>query len=285
MKKRNFDTWLNSMKNSISDYSYYTDFNKVDMNVNSMLDGLNYLNTLAGMKSDIENKFIDIVNEHNEVIKCLPILLATRQKMIITIKDTIDFSNFNQPIEDYVSFMNKSGLFDMLSNLDKNGLIPYVRGVEVGLDSHARKNRAGHLMENIVEHFIREAGFKYNVDYFKEISSKKILKKFNIDSSELFATDANKRFDFVVEGKSKKIYLIETNFYGSKCGSKASEIARDYSRAFDIASLNNGFDFIWIADGKCWNECKKDIKSVFDKTDCVFNINDMSNGKLKKKLK
>ena len=285
MKKGKFDKWLNSMKTSIYNYSYYTDFDKVDKNVDEIYNDLSYLNPLAGMKDGIEQAFRTIIINHNNAVRCIPRLLATRQKKIIMINDTIDFTWLIQPVDDYVNFMKRSGLFDLINSLDKNSLVSYVRGVEVGMDSHARKNRAGHLMEDIVEHYIKQAGFKYGVNYFKEMNSKQLIDKFKIDSSDLFVTDANKRFDFVVVGKSKKLYLIETNFYGCKSGSKASEIARDYSRVFDAAKAVNSLEFVWITDGKCWNTCKNDLQPVFAKTDYIFNINDMDTGELKKKLK
>ena len=285
MKNNKFDVWLNSMKNSICNYSYFIDFDKVNTNIDKISDSLTYLNDLAGMKVGIEDKFIDIVSHHNNVVKCLPILLATRQNKITTINNFVDFSGFNQPINDYVTFMRDSGLFELLGDLDNNGLISYVHGIEAGLDSHTRKNRAGHLMENIVEHYIKQAGFIYNVNYFKEINSKELINKFRIDTTKLFATAANKRFDFVVVGKSKKLYLIETNFYGCKSGSKASEIARDYSRVFDAVKAVNSLEFVWITDGKCWKTCKNELQPVYSKTNYLFHIKDMEDGKLKKKLK
>jgi type II restriction enzyme len=285
LKKGKFDQWLDLMKSSIYNYSYYTDFDKVDRNIEEIYTELSYLNILAGMKTGIEQTFRTIVINHNEVIKCLPRLLATRQERLITINSSIDFSGFNQPLDDYVNFMKKSGLFDLISSLDKNSLVSYVRGVEVGMDSHARKNRVGHLMEDIVEHYIKQAGFKYGVNYFKEMNSKQLIDKFKIDSSDLFATDVNKRFDFVVVGKNKKLYLIETNFYGCKSGSKTAEIARDYSRAFDVANKITSFEFVWITDGQCWKTYKNDLQPVYSKTNYLFHIKDMEDGKLKKKLK
>ena len=41
----------------------------------------------------------------------------------------------------------------------------YVLGVEVGLDSNGRKNRGGHLMEDLVENHIANAGFVKDVTY------------------------------------------------------------------------------------------------------------------------
>ena len=45
--------------------------------------------------------------------------------------------------------MEKSGLFDLLQNHLIGNLVDYVTGVETGLDSNGRKNRGGHLMEDL----------------------------------------------------------------------------------------------------------------------------------------
>ena len=66
-------------------------------------------------------------------------------------------------------FMRKTKLFDLLENHIVNNLVDYVTGVETGLDSNGRKNRGGHLMECLVESYIKKAGFIKNKNYFKEM--------------------------------------------------------------------------------------------------------------------
>ena len=60
-------------------------------------------------------------------------------------------------------------------NLIQNHLISnlydYVTGVESGLDSNGRKNRGGHLMEDLVEEHIK----LLNVKYYKELRTDFIL--------------------------------------------------------------------------------------------------------------
>ena len=70
------------------------------------------------------------------------------------------FNKMVYSIDDYVRFMKESGLFDLLQNHIINNLYDYVLGIEVGLDSNGRKNHGGHLMENLVESYIRKAGIK-----------------------------------------------------------------------------------------------------------------------------
>lgn len=75
----------------------------------------------------------------------------------------------NYSIEQYKTFMRKTGIFDLMENHIISSLVDYVTGIETGLDSNGRKNRGGHLMENLVESFIRKAGFIKDSTYFKEM--------------------------------------------------------------------------------------------------------------------
>ena len=63
-------------------------------------------------------------------------------------------------------FMKKTGLFDLIANHVINNLVDYVTGVEVGLDSNGRKNRGGHLMENLVEDYLVKTGLVKGETYF-----------------------------------------------------------------------------------------------------------------------
>lgn len=56
--------------------------------------------------------------------------------------------------------MRKSGLFDLISAHIINNLYDYATGVEIGLDSNGRKNRGGHLMEALVEDYLKKAVIK-----------------------------------------------------------------------------------------------------------------------------
>lgn len=107
-------------------------------------------------------------------MKCVPILLAVRGREIYAIDSDGEYLfNFVKPnysVDEYIMFMRKTGLFSLISEHLINNLVDYVTGVEVGLDSNGRKNRGGHLMEDLVEsHFIK-AGLVKGIDYFKRSS-------------------------------------------------------------------------------------------------------------------
>ena len=282
--KRNFTEWLSTFRNSIADYGYYIDFEKVHCNVNEIKVELNILNSLIGSHS-IEKDFEKLLTRYPETLKCIPVLLAVRANEIAAMDEdgsyVFSFKEMNYSIDDYKMFMRKTGLFDLLENHILGNLVDYVTGVETGLDSNGRKNRGGHLMENVVEKFIRKAGFIKNKNYFKEMYIHEITEKWNIDLSAISNEGRmEKRFDYVVKTKNQ-IYVIETNFYGSG-GSKLNETARSYKQIAQEVATIPGVTFIWFTDGKGWNSARNNLRETFDVLETIYNIQDMEMDIMKK---
>lgn len=284
--KRDFKTWLSSFRNSIADYGYYIDFEKVHNNVENIKLELNILNSLIGSKN-IESDFNALIKRYPEVIRCIPILLAVRTNEIYCQDENggylyqFNFKKMNGTNKEkdynYTYFMKKTGLFDLLQNHIINNLVDYVTGVETGLDSNGRKNRGGHIMENLVESFINKAGFIKDHNYFKEIYIHQISNKWNIDLSSISNKGKmEKRFDFVIKTPNM-IYGIETNFYGSG-GSKLNETARSYKTLALESNQINGFTFVWFTDGNGWNKARNNLEETFDVMDHIYNIKDLEDG-------
>lgn len=182
--------------------------------------------------------------------------------------------------EQYCYFMEKTGLFDLLENHLINNLADYVTGVETGLDSNGRKNRGGHLMEDLVERYIKEDGFVKDETYFKEMYLADIERKWGVDLSALSNQGkAAKRFDFVVK-TDNTIYAIETNFYASG-GSKLNETARSYKMLAQEAHTVDGFEFIWFTDGLGWKSARGNLREAFDSMEHIYSIDDLENGVVK----
>ena len=282
--KRDFNTWLSNFRDSISNYGYYVDFKKVYQNIDNIKIELNILNSLIGSKS-IEQNFYNILERYPEVLKCIPILIAVRLNEIHILDNSINYTyNFkekNHSIEEYTNFMRKIGLFELLENHLINNLVDYVTGIEVGLDSNSRKNRGGHLMEDLVESYIIKAGFQRNINYFKEMYIHEITEKWNIDLSAISNKGkTEKRFDFVIK-TNNMIYGIETNFYSSG-GSKLNETARSYKQIAQEVNTINGFTFIWLTDGVGWKTAKNNLEETFDIMEHIYCINDLENDILTK---
>ena len=278
--KRDFNTWLGEFRESIADYGYYIDFPKIHKNVDAIKVELNILNALVGSQN-IEQEFDALIAKYPETLRCIPILLAVRANEIYALDEDGEFNyrfdKMNYSVEQYKVFMRKTGLFDLIANHIISNLVDYATGVETGLDSNGRKNRGGHLMEDLVEGYIQKAGYVKGKNYFKEMNLSEIENKWNIDLSAISNQGkAEKRFDFVIK-TDNNIYGIETNFYGSG-GSKLNETARSYKTLALEAKTINGFKFAWFTDGKGWNSARNNLEETFDVLDDVYNIKDLESG-------
>lgn len=290
---RSFSDWFAGFRESIADYGYYIDFEKVHRNISRIKIELNILNSLIGSKS-IRDDFKALIAKYPEVLKCVPLLLAVRTNEIYCQDENggylYRFDLIKYPAdghidyERYLYFMEHTGLFDLLENHIINNIVDYATGVETGLDSNGRKNRGGHLMEDLVEGFIKKAGFIKSETYFEEMYIHQITEKWGIDLSAISNQGkTEKRFDFVVKTQDM-IYGIETNFYGSG-GSKLNETARSYKTLALESSSVDGFTFVWITDGKGWVSARNNLEETFDVMMHIYNIKDLEKGIMKELFK
>lgn len=286
MANRDFNEWLSGFRDSIADYGYYIDFEKVHRNVDAIKVELNILNSLIGSKN-IKQDFIALLKRYPEVLKCIPLLLAVRAKEIYCQDENggylyqFDFGKYSPNshayYERFAYFMEHTGLFDLLENHIINNLVDYATGVETGLDSNGRKNRGGHLMEDLVESHIKKAGFIKGETYFKEMYIHQITANWGVDLSAISNQGKmEKRFDFVVKTPDM-IYGIETNFYNSG-GSKLNETARSYKTLALEANTINEFTFVWFTDGKKWTSARNNLEETFDVMQHIYNIRDLEAG-------
>lgn len=273
---RNFKAWLASMRASINNYDYYVDFDKVYENTEAIKIELNIMNSLIGSKN-IEADFYSLLERYPEILRCIPTLLAVRQSEIYA-QDSeeavlYNFAKMNCTIEQYITFMRKTGLLNLIANHIVNNLYDYVLGIETGLDSNGRKNRGGHQMEDLVEGFIKKTG----IEYYKEMYLTEIESKWRVDLSAISAEGTStKRWDFVVKTKST-IFVIETNFY-SGGGSKLNETARSYKMIAEESRHVSGVEFIWITDGGGWKSARRNLEETFNTMKHLYNISEMENG-------
>ena len=66
---RNFNAWLASFRDSIADYGYYIDFEKVHRNVDGIKVELNILNSLIGSKN-IKEDFKALIKMYSSALGC-----------------------------------------------------------------------------------------------------------------------------------------------------------------------------------------------------------------------
>lgn len=253
---------MSQLKETNVGLNFFTDFKKVEKNTSAIEMHLNSLNYLLG-KADLDEAINILYAQNPECFKSLIILIAVRRsqnkKTINHTGDCVLVQSYFDSLEGIKEYIKETGLWSMFKNHKVKNLIDYVFGVEVGLDSHARKNRGGTYMEATVAAFLN----KNNIPFDAEISSK------NLPGLHSLGADI-KRFDFVVENKGT-VFLIETNFYSSG-GSKLNETARSYTDLNSKISKIPGYEFVWITDGLGWKSARNKLEEAFNSIPHLYNL-------------
>jgi len=273
---------------TIANHTYLVDWQKVNENKFRYEILLNILNSLLNCNIiEFKNKFFQLFYQYPEIVEALPILLASREKVLEFINEDNLYLEIKRYVfvkphiinddiaEHYYNFIEKTGLKDLFCHSSLTSLVDYVFGVEVGLNSNARKNRTGILMENVVANELQYFCQKYpNFYYIEQATQKRILETFgyviNIDKN-------SRRFDFALfDNVLKKLYLIEVNFYNSG-GSKLKATAGEYQYLNDFIK-SQGIEFIWITDGQGWLTALNPLEETFNHNDYVINLQMLKNG-------
>ncbi len=259
--KEQFKTFLSQLSETNATLDYFVDFQKVIGNVRKIALKLNQLNYLIG-KDNLEEAINDLYEENPKVFEVLDILIAVRNKntkILDNIGKIVSLENYFTSPKSILEYICETRLAEVFKNKEITNLVDYVFGIEVGLDTNARKNRGGDNMSKAVSLlFDRE-----EVYYKKEVNSTLFL------DIESLGVDV-KRFDFVIKTK-KKTYLIETNFYNTG-GSKLNEVARAYSEVAPKINQYENYEFVWITDGQGWLSAKNKLEEAYNAIPSVYNL-------------
>ena len=278
-----FEYFISSLKNSISTWKYFVGFDKVKANTRRIERELNLLNVLIG-KQDIEREFIKLIEDYPKVRTILPILIAVRNdklKRTQIVEDSellISESKeelFNKSValtpklkDGLLKFFRDSGLKQVFEDKNIKSVVDYCIGVEVGMDTNARKNRTGKFMESLVEKEIKKFCGNNDFEYISQATKLKIKTKWNFD---IKLDKTNRLFDFAIFNKTKnRLFVFETNFYGGG-GSKLKSTAGEYKYLFGFLKSQR-IDLIWVTDGVGWKTTKKSLYETFLHNDYLFNI-------------
>ena len=289
-KKEIFDFFTKTLTESITTWDYFVNWEKVVKNKEKIEIELNILNSLLGKKENFRKKAVELFLKYPETIKAIPFLLATRENLIKILSDinSLEIKEFNfnltsiteQEANKFVTLLEKTGLAKLIKHNHLKNLHDYITGVEVGLDTNARKNRIGKLMEQIVEEFVVKACKNHNADYISQATKRKIKEKWNI---HINIKKSSKIVDFAILTTEKKLLFIETNFYGGG-GSKLKSTAGEYITMSEFWE-QQGIDFIWITDGHGWKNTLKPLEEFFLKNKKLLNLAMLKLGCLEELLK
>ena len=259
---KDFNTFISQLQETNQSLDFFCDFDKISANVSGIEMSLNTLNYLIG-KNDLSKRVSEIWKRDPKVFEVLGILIAVRDegnKPVVDSKgNVVLLKSYFKSAKKVVEFLNGTGLTEVFQSRRIKNLVDYVFGIETGLDTNARKNRSGHIMEDTVARLFKKSGIKFR----QEVHSSEFPKLSVLGADE-------KRFDFCVETPKKK-YLIEVNFY-SGGGSKLNEVARSYTELAPKINSVKGFEFVWITDGIGWKSAKNKLEEAYNTIPSVYNL-------------
>lgn len=264
---KDFQRFMSQLQETNQTLDFFCDFKKISQNVENIKLSLCILNSLIGAK-DMRSAVETIWNRDKTAFNVMDILIAVRsegKKVVLDkIGNCVVLDSMFKSVDGVMEFLDDTGLTEIFQSRRITNLVDYVFGIETGLDTNARKNRSGHVMEGIVKHIFDNNNIKYRQEVYSsewpEIT--KVL------------GDDEKRFDFVVKTVSKT-YLIEVNFYSSG-GSKLNEVARAYTDLAPKINSVSGFEFVWITDGIGWKSARNKLQEAYNNIPSIYNLTDIS---------
>lgn len=264
---KDFELFLSQLQETNQSLDFFCDFEKISQNVENIKLSLCMLNSLMGAQ-DMRKAVETIWNRDKTAFNVMDILIAVRsggkKKVINSLGECIVLDTLFSSVDGVMEYLDNTGLTEIFQQQKIKDLVDYVFGIETGLDSNARKNRSGHVMEGMVARFFDKSGIKYRQEVYSsewpEISG--------------VLGDDEKRFDFVIES-SGKTYLIEVNFY-SGGGSKLNEVARSYSEIAPKINSVPGFEFVWVTDGIGWKSAKNKLQEAYNIIPSIYNLTNIT---------
>lgn len=260
---KDFSTFMSQLQETNQTLDFFCDFEKINRNVSDIKLSLCMLNSLIGagnMRAAVETLWQRDKSAFNVMDILIAVRSEGRKKVLNRLGECVVLDSLFNTVDGVMEFLNDTGLGSIFQSRKIKDLSDYVFGIETGLDTNARKNRSGHVMEKMVGSIFDKNGVEYRTEvYSSEWSAiTKVL------------GDDEKRFDFVVETTSKT-YLIEVNFY-SGGGSKLNEVARSYSDLSPKINSVAGFEFVWITDGIGWHSARNKIQEAYNIIPSVYNL-------------
>ena len=259
---KDFNLFMSQLQATNQTLGFFCDFDKISANVSQVEMSLNTLNYLIG-KEDLAKAVAEVWVRDPRAFEVMGILIAVREegsKPVVDNQGNVVMlrSYFTSAIKVY-EFLCETGLADVFNSRRIRNLVDYVFGIETGLDTNARKNRSGHIMENTVARILKDN----NIAFRQEVYSREFPELSVLGADE-------KRFDFYIDTPKKK-YLIEVNFY-SGGGSKLNETARSYTELAPRVNSVDGFEFVWITDGIGWRSARNKLEEAYNTIPSVYNL-------------
>jgi len=260
-----------------SDYVYWDKINKKIKELRreiALLNSLDFDNPLKDLS--------DLLVTNPKILDILQLLIAhtpdkiyfeQANKYIDFKKDKLTISKNPKRAKTIANVFIEMGLIEFLKQV-KN-IEDVIRGILIGLEPNARKNRRGKKLETQIKILLEKT--------LKEIKETTNLNLVFKTQMYVKLKSEDKRLDYMILVNNKPKIAVEVNFY-SVSGSKPSEvIARAYPELQESLQKNS-IHLIVISDGRGWQKMKPVIYTAYNKLHFFMNIKQAKQGLLKQSI-
>lgn len=266
-----FDYFLSSLTPTVHDFDYLQNCDGAQSKISHLEEGLS--DFCGAMSSpDWPDRLLELLQSSSTAVKIGRKLLAYRKPNFArSAPDSEDGAyelfDLANPT-DLLKVLIGTKVIHFLEGTDEESLRHLLLGIELGLDSNARKNRGGHAMEKAVAFQLSNLKKTHPIEFHSEKNPRQII-DLGWATEDQIRPFGNKRFDFVVRHKGKTS-VIETNYYSSG-GSKLKSTAEEYIQRGQEASVSP-VNFIWITDGDGWKSTRIPLCHAHQRLDFVLNL-------------
>lgn len=247
--KNNINNFLKTLEKTNIELNDLIDIDKIIEIIDEMQIKLNTLNyIISSNQMELNRKIEKLFASQPEVFSILPYLVAIskdkikKNDFVFKLNNEIyKLNEFLNSSKSIITFLELTGLNKLILEGKIKNFVDFLTGIEVGLDTNARKNRTGTKNEKEIDQIITKAFSKYQ---YITIDRQLILEEFK--NTNLLK---NKKIDFIITNQlNNKKVLIETSYYNSS-GSKIPETAKSFENLNKIIKDIENYYFLWIADG------------------------------------
>jgi len=268
------DTFQDTIVPSSIPSSRFIDWNGIENEIESYE---RQIETILDLKDASESEFVegvaDALMNANDTRKWIDFyfeVLGERGNKYSALEGVWKFYDIQRAI-DAGDRESARSLADILQEIglqyivDEADIRDHFRGMLVGMESHARKNRQGECFEELVG------------EQIASIANRLIDAGYNVHMDAEYTTEYNdesgqkKTVDFALFENDELRLVVEANAY-KVGGSKPSEIRRSYNHVAK-RMRNDDVAFVWITDGQGWAKSLTSVlrQSYEDITD-LYNL-------------
>jgi len=282
------EDFLASLAPTNRTYSYFVDWEKVRKRIDQVKVELNILNSLMDCTtaSQVEKRLAQLIKAYPNVVRALPPLIAIRDASVQVLTDIQDpeavlHVRFDEEVKDdpdaldaLLKFCRHTGIFDLFYKEAVDDLLDYVYGVEVGLDTHAHKNRSGEAMQNLLTPMIADLCNEVGLQCIPECTRRRL------EQERYRPPMVDRKMDYVLcrPGQATGHVNIETNYFGVS-GSKPDVITGYFDRQELLRA--DGWHFVLVTDGPAWQGMRSLLHEAVNRLDYVMNLDQVRRGMLR----